>query len=252
MGKAFTISFSSRLSAQAIRIRRKSELSDSLRELGLVPSRSVIVLVGGAGGLMDRELDRLRPLFTESIAPLAEETGAVVIDGGTDSGIMSLMGRARSISPYHFPLIGIAVEKLVTWPNFTNSSFDPPTNGQTALESHHTHFILVPGSDWGEESVWISQIANMLAGSLQSVTVLINGGDIAYQDVAHSARHRRQVIVVAGSGRTADIFTDTMSGITAESRASKLLATGLFTFVHLENGPSALTTAIKDIFMQKE
>jgi hypothetical protein len=68
------------------------------------------------------------------------------------------------------------------------------------LEAHHTHFVLTPGSEWGDESIWISRLATALASTQPSVSVLINGGEIAYQDLAHSVEQLRPVIVIEGSG----------------------------------------------------
>ena len=58
------------------------------------------------------------------------------------------------------------------------------------LDPHHTHFILVPGKNWGDESSWIAQIATQLAGDQPSVAVLVNGGKIAHdQDVPSNLEH---------------------------------------------------------------
>jgi hypothetical protein len=47
------------------------------------------------------------------------------------------------------------------------------------LQKDHTHFILTPGSDWGDEAPWLSRLASVLAGDAPSLTLLINGGAIA-------------------------------------------------------------------------
>jgi hypothetical protein len=72
------------------------------------------------------------------------------------------------------------------------------------LEPHHTHFLLVPGDRWGDESPWIARVATLLAGEAPSVTVLVHGGEISRQDVAHSLAAGRPVLVIAGTGRLAD------------------------------------------------
>jgi hypothetical protein len=72
------------------------------------------------------------------------------------------------------------------------------------LQPHHTHFLLVPGDHWGDESPWIARVATLLAGEAPSVTLLVNGGEISRQDVAHSLAAGRPVLVVAGTGRLAD------------------------------------------------
>ncbi len=61
--------------------------------LGL-SARPVLVVVGGASGMPD-ESPGLSTLFDDVLAPLVEKAGATVVDGGTDEGVMRLMGAAR-------------------------------------------------------------------------------------------------------------------------------------------------------------
>jgi hypothetical protein len=75
---------------------------------------------------------------------------------------------------------------------------------RTRLDPDHSHFLLVPGDEWGAEARWIARVATVLAGDTPSATVLINGGEIAYSDVERSVAAGRSVLAVAGSGRTAD------------------------------------------------
>jgi hypothetical protein len=39
--------------------------------------------------------------------------------------------------------------------------------------------VLVPGLDWGDEARWLVRLASALADGAPSVTVLVNGGDVA-------------------------------------------------------------------------
>jgi hypothetical protein len=57
---------------------------------------------------------------------------------------------------------------------------------ETELDERHTHFVLVPGEDWGDESELVSAFATAVARGSRSVTVLANGGAIAWRDAAWS------------------------------------------------------------------
>jgi hypothetical protein len=59
------------------------------------------------------------------------------------------------------------------------------------------------------------------------VTVLVNGGDTAWEDVRHSVEAGRPAIAVAGSGRTADRLAQALRGEIADERAIALSASGL-------------------------
>src|SRR5215211_857987 len=222
MGKAVEVTFSNGLTACAAKVHRLAELSAALRELGLHRSKPALVLVGGAGGLSDAESDRLGPLFVEVLAPLAEALGAAVVDGGTDAGVMRLMGRARAGIDATFPLIGVAAIGTIALPGVP---FSPPD--AAPLEPHHSHFVLVPGSDWGDEAPWLARVASALVNGAPSVTVLVNGGGTAWDDVFQSVEAGRPVIAIAGSGRTADKLAGTLRGEITDERAKELSASGL-------------------------
>ena len=75
------------------------------------------------------------------------------------------------------------------------------------LDPNHTHFILVPGKNWGDESSWIAGVATQLAGEQSSIAVLINGGMIAREmDIPNNMKAGRTVLVIEGTGRAADEF----------------------------------------------
>jgi hypothetical protein len=133
------------------------------------------------------------------------------------------------------------VEQLAALPS------QPLQKDQWTLEAHHTHFVLTPGSQWGEEAVWISRVATVLAGTQPSVTVLVNGGEIAYQDAAHSVEQHRPVLIVEGSGGTADVLARAMRGSANSKRARQLAASGMLSSVQLKDGPAALIAAIRNL-----
>jgi hypothetical protein len=65
--------------------------------------------------------------------------------------------------------------------------------------------------------------------------VLINGGEIAYSDVERSVKAGREVIVIAGSGRTADMIAGALAGATDDQRASALAGSGLVRAVRIDD-----------------
>jgi hypothetical protein len=188
--------------AQSTQLARGEDVESALARLGLDPPRPVLVLVGGAAGLEGDASERLRPLFQEALAPFAEETGAVVIDGGTNSGVMRLMGEARG----SFPLLGVVVERFARGED--GAELDP----------NHTHFLLVEGERWGDESPLIAAAAEALAAGAPQATVVVEGGEIARSDAAESVAAGRPVVTVRGSGRTADALDtgELVSGVPAE------------------------------------
>ena len=186
------------------------------------------------------DFHRLQQLFVKVLAPIAQKVGAYVVDGGTDAGVMQLMGQARSQVAATFPLIGVAPDGKVALPDCKDVPDD-----SAPLEPHHTHFVLIPGKKWGEESPWIVRVATVLAAENPSVTVLLNGGEVTYLDAFYSVFVGRLVIVVAGSGRMADQLAAAVRGEAADERVQELAKSGLVQEVNLHEGFEDLATVIE-------
>lgn len=120
-------------------------------------------------------------------------------------GVMGEIGQVRHRNGYKFPLVGVAPEELVTWPGGPRSmKFLWWGKKRWPLETHHTHFILVPGSHFGDESPWIANAATMLSKDSRSITILINGGEVSRKDIGLSLENGRSVIALSRTGRLAD------------------------------------------------
>ena len=178
------------------------ELEQTVTQMGLV-NRQVIVLIGGH---ILPEHANVTIQAIDVIAKTAELLDAALICGGTDVGVMAAIGKSRGRNGYQFPLIGIAPEGSVTWPEGPrNGSLLLSGNEREQLEPHHTHFILVPGNEFGDETKWIVRAASMIAtGKNKSVMVLANGGKVSQMDVEEGLSADRPLIILAGTGRLAD------------------------------------------------
>lgn len=194
MPTPFQVCFSKEKTAIALQVNQTDDLSLALKALGFEDSRLVMVLVGGASGLKHDHLARLHTLFRNVLAPLAEALNAIVIDGGTDAGVMQMMGTARKVTQSTFPLVGVLPIGVATLPDAL-----PPCADAAALESNHTHFILIPGENWGDESLWIAKIASTVANGASSVTVLVNGGEITWRDAKASVQADRPIVQLRGA-----------------------------------------------------
>lgn len=178
------------------------ELEQTVTQMGLV-DRPVIVLIGGH---ILPEHANVTFQAVEVVAKTAETLDAAVICGGTDVGIMSAIGKARGRGGYQFPLIGISPEGAVTWPEGPRTGAPLlPGNEREELEPHHSHFVLVPGNEFGDESKWIVRAASMIARDRnKSVTILANGGKVSQQDIEEGLAAGRPLVVLEGTGRLAD------------------------------------------------
>jgi hypothetical protein len=232
--KKNTITFDNGNHAVVVTAGRDTDAQAILKALDIAQPHALIMVFGGAKGLDDSRKARLAELFTDAIAPAAVEVGALVIDGGTQSGVMAMMGEALARDGRGSKLLGIAPAGKVTYPG------DPsPANigNGTPLEPNHSHFVLVEGDEWGSETDMMFKLAGAL--NVPVATTLINGGSIAGSEALQSVRNGWQLLVVEGSGRFADeISAAVRDGQFAKSAEASEIARSGRVAVFPVNGPA--------------
>lgn len=180
----------------------RPELGEAISEMRLNDGYPVIVLIGGE---IDERHAEATSRAVKIISEVADDVKALVICGGTDMGVMAELAQARWKSGFTFPLIGVTLETLVTWPSGPRgATFLWWGKKRLELEPHFSHFILVPGSQFGDESPWIADAATILSQGYRSVTILINGGEESRKDIDLSLEIGRPIIALSRTGRLAD------------------------------------------------
>ena len=194
-----TITFDNGNHAVVVTARRETDAQTILKSLGIAQPHALIMVFGGAKGLDDSRKARLTELFAGAVAPAAAELGALVIDGGTQSGVMAMMGEALARDGRESQLLGIEPTGKVTFPG-------GPTHANVKdgapLEPNHTHFVLVETDEWGGETSIMFKLAEAL--NVAVATMLINGGQIAENEASRTVRNGWPLLVIEGSGRFAD------------------------------------------------
>jgi hypothetical protein len=189
-----------------------SDAAGILRALDIQPPPALIIISGGAGGLDTAMQDspelrsRLIQLFSRGIARAASDVNALILDGGTQSGAMQLMGQGVADRDRKSSLLGVAPAGKVTYPGGPQEGSIPDG---APLDSNHSHFVLVDSHEWGGETGTMFSLAEAVASAWpvkSAVTVLVNGHmqGISKSEVLHSVRHGWPVIVIKGSGGLAD------------------------------------------------
>jgi len=92
------------------------------------------------------------------------------------------------------------------------------------------------------------RVAAEIAQGRPSITLLVNGGEIAWDDITKSVEAHRPVVVIKGSGRTADKLAAAMQGDAVDERAQKLIASGLLLSINLTNDFEPIVTTMKAYF----
>lgn len=195
------IAFPNENSAWAVICPNNDAYGDILQALGIPPTKNLLIVIGGAKNLDDSNKATLYPLFSNGIAALAAEIGALIIDGGTKSGVMEMMGQGVAEHERKSVLLGVAPEGKV---DYQSQPTVGSGDGKTHLDPNHSHFVLVKGSKWGDETTTLFGLAGELAQHAHVVTVLAGGGEVAKQEMLHSVQQGWPVIVIYGSGDLTD------------------------------------------------
>src|SRR5260370_10064279 len=175
--------------------------ADVLKVLGIKQPKSLLMVVGGAGKLDDSLNPRLKFLCNLGIARVATEAEAAIIDGGTQAGIMELMGQAIAERGHQSILLGVAPSGTVAYPG---EPVDGSPSQRVPLDSNHSHFVLIEGDKWGDETSMMYKLADELGKNIPVVTVLVNGAVIVKHEAWQTVQRRWPLIIIKGSGRTAD------------------------------------------------
>ncbi|MBW4462962.1 MAG: hypothetical protein KME47_22400 [Nodosilinea sp. WJT8-NPBG4] len=193
------VHFQNGKSAQVLSLSDQTTSLEALGCMGLPMAQPTLVIIGGASLMSAESMERLQTVFDQVFAPLAQSLGLTVLDGGTDTGVIHMMGQARQSVGGNFTLIGVVPQGKTRLPSDRHHD-----DSLHDLEPNHTHFFLIPGDEWGSESPWLAKLASQISVGRPALTILVNGGQIALIDLKENLATGRPAIVMSGSGRLAD------------------------------------------------
>ncbi len=210
--------------APAIRLEPDADPQRIIDTFGLITPRPTIFITGGAGGMAAEDVERTREIMEQGVAAFAHEHGITIIDGGTESGVMQMIGEARTKHNFNFPLIGCTPIGRVTFHGWENADSD------AELQDGHSHFVLVNSNEWGGESQMIVNLTRAIASRTRPmIGVLINGGTISTQDVylaTAQGDNRIPILVLDGSGRAADNISTAFKTQSSDNMLIKAIIQG--------------------------
>jgi SLOG in TRPM, prokaryote len=242
--KRDTITFDNGNHAVVVTAGRDTDAQTILKALDIGQPHALIMVFGGAKGLDDSRKVRLAELFTDAIAPIAGELGTLIIDGGTQSGVMAMMGEAFARDGRESRLLGIAPAGKVTYPGAPS---DASIGDGAPLDPNHSHFVLVESDEWGGETRTMFKLA--AAFNVTVATILINGGQIAGNEALQSVRNGWPVLVVESSGRFADEVTAAVrNGQSVKStKVNEIARSGRVALFHLDDAAQRLRDELRRI-----
>lgn len=249
------ISFSNKNKAKAVFPSDTDSIESIDESLAIPDYKSILLVLGGADSIETEIKSKLSQLFDRGIAKAVIHVGALVVDGGTMSGVMQLMGEALASRDAKIKLVGIAPESLIIYPA-------SKTNGTTTLvelEPNHSHFVLTSGKQWGDESIILYELikhwrhqkksipsskkaGNKSVGNavvkIPCLALLAGGGLNSKKEVLFAVRKNIPLLIIAGSGGLADEIAKSFADKTTDSsdrQLTEIIADGDIQIIQLNH-----------------
>ncbi len=192
---SYAIEFTNGYKAQAIPVSTNTQAGTIAESLNLPQPQGMLVLSGGASDMGQVIYNQLQSVFNV-IANFVTTHELIVIDGGIDAGIMSLMGKALGRNGRPAIHIGVLPAKAQTR--------DGSKLAEEMLEPHHSHFVLINSHLWGDEVQPMYRLIRHFSIRTPIIALLINGGDVSLKEIQYCVKLGYKIIVFAGTGRLAD------------------------------------------------
>lgn len=213
--------------AAFVRVDPATSASHIASALALGTPKAVVLLNGGTAPLDPEQEAQLRRLLHEGLARLAAESQITLITGGTEAGIFAVLGEGIAKWTPGVRCIGVVPSGPIRWPG--------SQTGDAALEPHHSHFVVVRGERWGDETATMYALA--AAFGRPSIAVFAGGGKITLAEMQANLAANREMILLAGSGRNTDaVLAAKQGGSTNDPLVRKIAMEGNITPFPMSGG----------------
>jgi SLOG in TRPM, prokaryote len=176
-----------------------------LQTLGITTPPMVMMLFGGANSLDEGTAGRLRDTLRNAILPAIASRHGLIIDGGTNAGVMAIVGEEVARMLERPVLLGVAPRGKAKYPGGPDLSAVPDA---ADLEPNHGQFVLSPTDDWGSEIDVMFDMAESLAAHCPVTAVTAGGGEHTKAEVMRASRNGWPVVVLEGSGGFSEKLTN--------------------------------------------
>jgi hypothetical protein len=133
--------------------------------------------------------------------PVLRSMSGVVIDGGTDSGVMRAIGRVFGTDAPECKLIGVAPSGMI------RRSPQPTSPEAKTLESpapNHSDIVLAEGNEFGCELDVLMELTERLSEGSQVLVIVAAGGKNTRRELARVRQMNWPVLVLTGTSGQAD------------------------------------------------
>jgi len=181
-----------------------AKAADIIRALDIRQPQALVLVIGGARGFDGPEKARLTQVFSRGVARAVVDVGGLIIDGGTEAGVMSMIGQGVADRGRTTPLLGVVPAGKVMYPG-------GPAEGSiedgAPLDPNHSHFVLVESDAWGGETATMYALAEALANRVLGPSAPVDDSNTCSASRRETALPRSHLGARAGGGgaRTAGL-----------------------------------------------
>lgn len=236
--------------SRVIHVARETPLPLIVSALEIPPPHSLLIVNGGTSQLEPELYQQLGLLMEDGLARVSAEERLTLITGGTNMGVFALLGHGLAKWGRTAPCIGVVVDQLIRWPGTPPAWFPNAQPAELApLETHHSHFVLVEGSEWGDETQTMSALCATLGEGIPSLMVIANGGNVLRKEVLNNVRQGREILVITESGRFADELAAVVRGEAQPANAdiAEIAGDGRITLFDLRQKPAEFADLVRHL-----
>ena len=192
-----------------VTVSQNTDIEAAIGSLELPSPRALLIINGGTAELDQSAAERLKKIY-QYLAKFIIDEAITVVTGGTNADLFRLFGKAlRKLGGPVAPCIGVTVKSKA---------------GYDRLETNHSHFVLVEGARWGEETSVMYSLISALSNHCPSLAFFAGGGEIATKEMLQNVVQNREMIFVAGAGGLTDDVIAENTGVThPDIRIGKIL-----------------------------
>jgi hypothetical protein len=164
----------------------------AIAQLPLADRASTLVVNGGTAYGSDWPSASIKAALRAAVIELITQPGPVIVSGGTQAGIFSLLGEVIAETTFPGPVIGVAPAGQIDG------------RSHTRLERHHSHILVVDVAAWGDETPTLIALVRRLHERGPVVALIAGGGKQTIAEVEGHLAGKTPVIALRGTRRSTD------------------------------------------------
>lgn len=233
-----TIQFDRTRRAYCFFTTKNTTPQDIIEEFRLNPLPNGIICISGGAALFPPDTIKTTVRLVEfAIAPGVFNHDLIVIDGGTECGIMQITGMILRKVKYGnsltldqsqnqladfetLPLMGFVPESKVIYPGIKRSDQDYPQ-----IDPNHTYIVMVTeAQDWGDEVECMFSFLEYLSGEkkIPVTNIIANGGRVTIEEAYHAVQQGYHIIVLEGSARATEVIVAALNKLSKKDLVTLL------------------------------